>query len=106
VRISESFGATQPAWSPRGRTIAFRRSMERRSQIYVISASGGRARRLTGTGESFDPAWSPDGRFLALLSKRSGNADILVVRVSDGRSWRVTKNAAWDSDPAWRPATG
>jgi TolB protein len=105
VRISESFGATQPAWSPRGRTIAFRRSMERRSQIYVISASGGRAKRLTGTGESFDPAWSPDGRFLALLSKRSGNADILVVRVSDGRSWRVTKNAAWDSAPAWRPAT-
>jgi TolB protein len=105
VRLSGTAGATGPAWSPRGHRIAFRRTFERTSQIYVVSIEGGRARRLTRGGESFDPAWSPDGRFLAMLGKRAGNADIWVMRLNDGRWWPVTKNRAWESHPAWRPAT-
>ncbi len=106
VRISGTGGALSPAWSPDGNMIAFQRStFERRTQIYVVSANGGKARRLTRAGENFSPAWSPDGRFLAMVGKRAGNADILVMRLSDGRTWLVTDTRTREGDPAWRPAS-
>jgi TolB protein len=53
-----------PTFSPDGRRIAFRRQLrEPRSAIFVVSASGGRARRVVapagGVADKLD--WSPDG---------------------------------------------
>lgn len=61
-------GASQGRWSPDGRAIAFVSSREeKRPQIFLISASGGEARRLTSFPEGSIGAfaWSPDGRWIA-----------------------------------------
>jgi dipeptidyl aminopeptidase/acylaminoacyl peptidase len=53
-----------PLWSPDGKWLAFtsnRGDEKQQAQLYVISAAGGEARRLTDLKESVDqPAWSPD----------------------------------------------
>ncbi|MFU8861009.1 MAG: prolyl oligopeptidase family serine peptidase [Cyclonatronaceae bacterium] len=54
--------ATQPAWSPDGTTVAFRRTVDGKPQIFLLSLSGGEARQLTDYEYGADsPVWSPDG---------------------------------------------
>jgi dipeptidyl aminopeptidase/acylaminoacyl peptidase len=58
------------AWSPDGKHLAFLSdaAREKQLQIYVASASGGPARRLTRlAGQVGHPKWSPDGRAIAFL---------------------------------------
>jgi DNA-binding winged helix-turn-helix (wHTH) protein/WD40 repeat protein len=50
---------TQPAWAPHGDSIAFRSEREG-GGIFVVSALGGAARKLTTFGAY--PIWMPDGR--------------------------------------------
>lgn len=56
-------GASQPAWSPDGKTIAFVRAAEGKAQIFLLSLDGGEAIQLTKHkyGAS-SPRWSPDGK--------------------------------------------
>ncbi|HSG29013.1 MAG TPA: S9 family peptidase [Candidatus Krumholzibacterium sp.] len=58
-----------PCWSPDGSKLAFVSSRGGTSQIWIIPADGGEARRVTDipTGVS-QPVWSPDGRTLAFTS--------------------------------------
>jgi Tol biopolymer transport system component len=56
-------GASQPAWSPDGRQLAFVRTVDEKPQVFVMPADGGEGRQLTrykhgATG----PKWSPDGK--------------------------------------------
>ncbi|HEX8326386.1 MAG TPA: S9 family peptidase [Hymenobacter sp.] len=56
-------GASQPAWSPNGRQLAFVRTVDDKPQVFVMAADGGEGRQLTrykhgATG----PKWSPDGK--------------------------------------------
>ncbi|MGH2779440.1 MAG: serine hydrolase, partial [Actinomycetota bacterium] len=83
-----------PRWSPDGRSIAFTsmRQTGSQAQVYLISATGGEARRITevvlGAGA---PVWSPDGSKLAFvgsvdLDERSASDREhapLVVRTAD-----------------------
>lgn len=69
VRVLASGGAvlaSRLSWSPDGTRLAFARSVsvgrDERTDIFVVNAEGGPARRLTQTGRSFAPVWSPDGR--------------------------------------------
>ena len=59
-----------PRWSPGGDELAFISTRSGKAQVWVISLSGGEARRLTrashGVGE-FE--WSPDGRWIAYTEK-------------------------------------
>ena len=61
----------EPRWSPDGSRLAFVSSREgRASQLYVLPARGGEARRLTQLNEDVgDVAWSPDGTALAFTSR-------------------------------------
>jgi dipeptidyl aminopeptidase/acylaminoacyl peptidase len=61
-----------PRWSPDGKTIAFvsDRDKDKKDQIYLISITGGEARRLTeDANKPSAPVWSPDGTMIAYTSK-------------------------------------
>ena len=63
-------GASQPAWSPDGQTIAFVRAVDGKTQIFLLPLQGGEPIQLTRFryGAS-SPKWSPDGKEL-LFSAR------------------------------------
>jgi dipeptidyl aminopeptidase/acylaminoacyl peptidase len=63
-------GATQPAWSPDGRQIAFVRPIDGKTQIFILSLDGGEPIQLTHSryGAS-SPKWSPDGQDLLFASR-------------------------------------
>lgn len=62
----------RPLWSPDGRNLAFlsdRGGEDAVTQVWIMSAAGGRARRLTDfPGGVEDFVWSPDGRRLAVIA--------------------------------------
>jgi uncharacterized protein YjbI with pentapeptide repeats len=121
--------ASDPAWSPDGKKIAFSKSTPGGlSFIYVMNADGsGEPRRLTK--ESFardtDPAWSPDGTKIAFQSTRPdtpeplplppnqaggllSNTEIYVIDAccEEGDSNKpqpLTGSIGYNADPAWSP---
>ena len=106
-----------PAWSPDGAYIAFRRRLPNGTEhgnfdIFVVPGDGSEAARvlLSGTYDDQDPTWSPDGKHLAIKSNQAIAADQGVKRT---RVWLVdltgttprllwTRNAPGpQSAPAW-----
>ena len=82
---------SHPRWSPDGQTILFlsnRSNGENKPgmQIFVISADGGEARRLTSVEEGVtNPTWSPDGKNILFRSRvfkgeRAKGSDIMIIR--------------------------
>jgi Tol biopolymer transport system component len=56
------------------------------TDIYVVKAAGGKARRLTRSGQASNPVWSPDGRKIAfqdvgnkILTVATGHVGNLVT---------------------------
>jgi serine/threonine protein kinase/Tol biopolymer transport system component len=74
---------TQPAFSPDGRTIAFRSEREG-GGIFLMGATGESVRRLTDFG--YNPAWSPDGRQLLVGTEGVSNPQSRKTR---SQIWRV-----------------
>jgi TolB protein len=74
-------------------------------EIYVTSATGGDATRLTtNVAEDFDPTWSPDGTKIAFVSDRSGtNLDIYVMNADGSDVKQITTDTIDQYDPAWSP---
>jgi len=74
-----------PFWSPDGRWIAFGSRPQGRQATYLVSPSGGAARRLTGPEIEAAPAgWSRDGKWLYLSSQPAGN------RITERRIWKIS----------------
>jgi Tol biopolymer transport system component len=66
----------EPAWSPDGRTLFFRRG----DQIWRISLDAGQATPVPGTQGGREPAISPDGQLMAFAKQSEGDDyDIWVV---------------------------
>ena len=70
--LTETERCTGAAWSPDGTMLAYLRSNkkaldpdEMEGDIYVVSATGGKSRRITDTPEKeMDITWTPDGKRL------------------------------------------
>jgi len=59
-------GASQPAWSPDGNSLAFVRPVDGNSQIFLLQFNGGEPVQLTaGKPGASGPVWSPDGKTIA-----------------------------------------
>jgi len=72
--------AGSPCWSPDGRQIAFDARPEGNPDIFVISAEGGRPRRLTDDpAEEIEPSWSRDGRWILFTQEDRADMDIILV---------------------------
>lgn len=71
-------GETSPRWSPDGRRIAFlaRRGDDSTTQIYVLDANGGEARRVTTHPSApGDLTWSRDSRLLFFTAANAPSAE-------------------------------
>ena len=56
-------GASQPVWSPDGNSIAFTRVIKGRSQVFVLSLTGGEPTQITDFKYAVSaPKWAPDGK--------------------------------------------
>ncbi len=84
VRLTSAAGEDMfPRVSPDGRWIAYTEASKAGTDVWVIPAAGGQARRLTyhptveaGTGGRHGPdnmvvTWTPDSRFVVYLTKRN-----------------------------------
>jgi len=96
---------SEPAWSPDGKRLAFRRTTDGRYsfQIYVMNANGSGMRRIGVAARliyDYSPAWSPDGRWIAYRS----NGELRVVHPdSTGDRLIATGHPTEVTNPAWAP---
>lgn len=93
-----------PTWSPDGTRIAFVSDRGGNPGIYVMSSSGGGARKISGGGYSTDPSWSPSPQVnkIAFVKVEGGGANIFAVNPDGSGEERLT-SAGRNETPAWSP---
>lgn len=71
-QLTSKENASQPAWSPDGKQLAFVRAADGKAQVFLLSMDGGEAIQLTKFkyGAS-SPRWSPDGKQLLFAANVS-----------------------------------
>jgi Tol biopolymer transport system component len=115
--------AHAPDWSPDGSRMAVVSDREGTNKIFLVNPDGRDLTRLTNGPGDENPAWGPDGIHIAFDSERAGkpllrNADqdrtlrlpagaggrdIYTVRADGSDLVRLTKDASYNTDPAWSP---
>ncbi|MAN98469.1 MAG: Tol-Pal system protein TolB, partial [Roseovarius sp.] len=72
-------------------------------QLYIMSAGGGEARRISfGEGRYGTPVWSPRGDLVAFTKQSKGRFHIGVMR-TDGSEERLLTASFLDEGPTWAP---
>jgi|GEM_PF-984403 len=100
VQRTITSGGEQVHVSKDGRSLAF----VLRGDVWIMSASGGPARRLTsGPAKDQWPRWSPDGSQIAYFANSRGNDDIHIINVRTRAKRQVTRHAAGDFFHNWSP---
>jgi TolB protein len=98
--LTREVGASDPAWSPDGRLIAF--SRQKPAGIYVMNADGTGRRRVTNHPSDRRPDWSPDGTSIVFVRQvRGAGAELFVVGVDGSGLERLTNNRVDDEAPSW-----
>ena len=68
-QLTQTGHDTRPQWSPDGKKIAFLSNRDGATQVYVMAAQGGSAKKITSLSTGADnEKWSPDGRSVAFTS--------------------------------------
>ena len=79
-------------------------AFEYAGDLWVVSRSGGTARRLTSTPSlEIDPYFSPDGSQIAFTATIAGNTDVYVVPTAVGDAKRLTYHPGIDRARGWSP---
>jgi DNA-binding winged helix-turn-helix (wHTH) protein len=105
-----------PAFSPDGNQIAFRRLDDRvkgKSGIYTTIVGGEKALQLTNDPNDCCPVWSPDGRSLAFARNDSGSTAIYMLPALGGTNTiedclrrecgcRFARNAGTSKTVGWK----
>jgi uncharacterized protein (DUF885 family)/Tol biopolymer transport system component len=104
---------TRPDWSPDGREVVYVRRVGRSDhELYVMSADGSGATRLTDRPDSIEsePAWSPDGSRIAFISNErpnlmtfSGRFQIWVMNADGSDQTLLTEIGGANTSPDWSP---
>jgi tricorn protease len=79
-------------------------AFEYAGDLWIVSRSGGQARRLTSTpGAEIDPYFSPDGTQIAFTATVAGNTDVYVMPTTGGDAKRLTYHPSLDRVRGWTP---
>jgi len=94
---------TSPCYSPDGARICFASDRGGQPQIYVMSATGGAAQRISfGEGSYSTPVWSPRGDFIAFTKQGGGQFSIGIMR-PDGKDERLLTSGYHNEGPTFAP---
>ena len=116
--VKGEYTASDPQWSPDGRSIAFvthptpKADDGSLSDISIIDVASGRQRKLIeNDGPDNAPRWSPDGRQIAFLSRdlRSGEIGqqrLMIVSIEGGTPREVATRINYQPGPAKWSADG
>ena len=88
-----------PAWSPKGKWIAFTSDRAGDKDIYRMDIDGENVKQLTKQGNCFEPAWSPDSRWIAFVS----HATLFVMDAEGGNARHLGKAGTVSTDCTWSP---
>ena len=97
------YGAT---WSADGTKLAYVRTANGVSDIYLAAADGSGAEALARRSTRIinaSPCFSPDGRQLAFTSDRSGRPHIWMRDLASGQDTRVTLLGDYNDSPSFSP---
>jgi Tol biopolymer transport system component/DNA-binding winged helix-turn-helix (wHTH) protein len=85
---------SEPAFSPDGNYVAFRRQAAQPEAfgIYVKAIGGDQLAQLTGNADDCCPVWSPDGRWIAFSRKANNEIGIYVVPAARGQEQTAEAN--------------
>ncbi len=93
-----------PRFSPDGRWIVFSMAVANNTDIYRVSAGGGRPERLTSSpGIDTAPCFSPDGSKIVFESDRSGGQQIYVMNADGSDQQRISFGSGRYATPVWSP---
>jgi TolB protein len=93
-----------PSWSPSGAEIAFTSFSAGKPDLYIVPASGGKPRLVSGRpGLNMGAAFSPDGSKLALTLSQDGNSEIYLLSTSGQMIKRLTNERGIDTSPTFSP---
>ncbi len=92
--------SVSPTFSPDGSRMAFVSNQGGTAAIYVASANGGSATRLTSTGKATDPAWSPTGEYIAYVTRET---DICIIRPDGTGARQLTGGQGANMRPSFSP---
>ncbi|GAB5441946.1 MAG: hypothetical protein Fues2KO_22950 [Fuerstiella sp.] len=97
-----------PSFSPDGRQIAFHRTADSGSELWLMDADGGNARAITDSFvDEYSPAWSPDGQWIVYTAGTGqdghGTFDLWLIRPDGSDRRLVTAAANTQMSPQFRP---
>ncbi len=103
--VLDDYPKYRGVFSPSGDELALVATVGEASDIFRVSRSGKKVKRLTNNGAVIDvaPTWSPDGQQIAFVSDRSGAPQIYVMDREGGDARRITFQSNYSATPAWSP---
>jgi TolB protein len=94
---------TAASYAPDGANLCFESDRGGSPQIYVMSAGGGNAQRISfGEGSYSTPVWSPRGDAIAFTKRTQGGFAIGVMR-PDGQGERLLTEGYHNEGPTFAP---
>jgi Tol biopolymer transport system component len=92
----------QPVYSPDGDTVAFSSNRGGGMNLWVVSTSTGRLRRITSSDLNWDPGFTRDGRII-WSSNRSGNYEVWIADPDGSGAKQITQDGSNAENPTATP---
>ncbi|HVK61500.1 MAG TPA: hypothetical protein VM432_08120, partial [Bdellovibrionales bacterium] len=97
---------SQPLFSPNGKNLAFARTVDGRSQIYIATGIDLKSAKAIGDAKSVsrDPAWHPSNEAILFSSNSGGRVfNLFIYDIKLDCLIRLTKSESNLMEPAFSP---